>query len=92
MSMKPAAPLIPEDRLIWSRVELRFADGPGHLYLWIASMPADCRDAALMLLAQRIAKGGGPAAIELYGIACRGWNELGYWIEDTEDGEGIWMR
>lgn len=53
---------------------------------------ADRRDAALMLEAQEIARWYGPAAIELHGIACRGWNDRGYWIEDTDDGEGLWQR
>jgi hypothetical protein len=46
---------------------------------------SDERDADLMLEAQHVAEWG-PAAIELHGIACRGWNDRGYYRER------VWMR
>lgn len=63
---------------------------------WAVSLRAlalagDISDADLMLHAQEVAQFG-PAAIELYGIAFRGWNSTPYWIEETDDGEGVWMR
>jgi hypothetical protein len=85
----PAA-LTPEDEYIFGRVHggwyRRFGRFPTE------SFGPDRRDADLMLEAQQCAKGGGPASIDVRGIACRGYNEHGYWIEDTEDGEGIWLR
>jgi hypothetical protein len=78
--------LTEEDSRIWTR-QARYAyDGSFFL-----SRNQDRRDADLMLQAQEVAQFG-PAAIELYGIACRGWNSSAYWIEDTADGEGIWQR
>lgn len=91
--MKPllkSAPLTFLDSTIWLHVAARFSlDYP--LRLDLVSGDVDRRDAALMLHTQQIASFG-PAAIELYGIPCRGWNEHGYWIEDTDDGEGVWCR
>jgi hypothetical protein len=86
----PAGTWTTEDTDIWVRVLER------HGLYWYASnliwfQEQDRRDAELMLQAQEVAQFG-PAAIELYGIACRGWNSTPYWIEETADGEGIWQR
>jgi len=89
LEMKPLPPILltKEDHDIWCRVTW-----DGHLHGWHElAQDSDRRDAELMLRAQEVAQFG-PAAIELYGIACRGWNSPPYWIEDTADGEGIWQR
>jgi hypothetical protein len=91
----PSAPFTREDLWIWagrytrrSWTEVSTGDA------FVAQMNVigqDNRDAELMLEAQEFAQFG-PAAIELYGIAFRGWNSPAYWIEETEDGQGVWMR
>ncbi len=87
MKPLPRAALTEEDSHIWyGRSPLGY-----NLVLRHISIECDRRDAALMLEVQQVAEWG-PAAIELHGIACRGWNDRGYWIEDTDDGEGIWQR
>jgi hypothetical protein len=76
--MKPhlgRAPPTPEDIdvMTW-----RYIRGPSPTRVVIAvdavATPADCRDADLMLQAQYVASFG-PCGIELYGIACRGWDQ-----------------
>jgi hypothetical protein len=89
MRLFPVAPLTDEDMWAWC-FALRKMDTKTS-GSWSAYEQADRRDADLMLQAQEVAQFG-PAAIELYGIACRGWNSPPYWIEDTADGEGIWQR
>lgn len=67
------APYTQEDSDIWMCVGLW---GPFALNdkLELSSSIGDRRDADLMLVAQEIARFG-PCAIELYGIACRGWDQ-----------------
>jgi hypothetical protein len=89
MNLLPPANLTPEDTSIWCEVYLRAGRRPE--FGIVRAAAADRHDAELMLQAQEVAQFG-PAAIELYGIAFRGWDSSAYWIEETADGEGIWMR
>ncbi len=72
---QPVSPLTLEDEGIWFVVccmfRPRIEDAEQVLGRAIDS---DRRDAHLMYTAQTIAVRG-PAAIELFGIACRGWDE-----------------
>jgi hypothetical protein len=95
--MKPRLPveaLTPEDQAIW-RAICCFSFHRQRLSVCAEhqAQEQDRRDADLMLQAQEVAQFGPSAAIELYGIACRGWNVCAYWIErDDEEGEGTWHR
>jgi hypothetical protein len=94
LEMKPLPVLTEEDWSIWLRLRAgQFDSSNDDSWLEIVDHyeASDRRDAELMLRAQEVAQFG-PAAIELYGIACRGRNSPPYWIEDTADGEGIWQR
>jgi hypothetical protein len=72
----PSAPTTREDRAIWLRFNLPLKKPRPKLAVSPAYHEADRRDAELMLEAQQIANFG-DAAIELYGIAFRGWTEGG---------------
>lgn len=87
------APLTNEDCGIWLMVTYTLYSRSGPIKREAESFKPGCdrRDAALMLEARQEAEWG-PGPIELHGIACRGWNSQAYWIEDTDDGEGVWMR
>jgi hypothetical protein len=87
----PSAPLTLEDMAIWSGIQRRWIARFYNVLREHVTSEVDRRDADLMLQAQEVAQFG-PAAIELYGIACRGWNSTPYWIEETADGEGVWQR
>ena len=60
------APLTAADMLIWFAIDR-------HDIFRIAR-ESDRRDADLMLLAQQVSSCG-PCAVELHGIACRGWSQ-----------------
>lgn len=70
----PPAPATDIDALIWWEVCFtRFGKGDPYVAKWLVDVEQDRRDADLMLLAQEVSVCG-PAAVELYGIACRGWS------------------
>ncbi len=64
-----------EDRLIWLNINLPLLRPHSQrMFCSAAYMEADRRDAHLMFTAQILARHG-PAAIELFGIHCRGWSQ-----------------
>jgi hypothetical protein len=67
--IRETLPLTEEDMRIWSRAARYAYDGSFQL-----SRHQDRRDWHLMLIVQEIAAFG-PCSIEMYGIACRGWDQ-----------------
>lgn len=71
MKPLPVAPLTRDDIAIWLAIEARHRHVTS---MYHSHTHQDRRDAELMYEASSISADG-PAAIELYGIACRGWSQ-----------------
>lgn len=83
-------PMSGKDTDIWHLVVDRFyasKRAPRYAFtgLWSGSLTQGRRDAELMLQAQEIAQFG-PAAIQLFGIDCRGWTcDQLMWLDAQSD-------
>lgn len=74
MKQFPSGELTPEDRAILKRGIRHPELGMERKIRALTGFQSDCQGAMLMLLAQDIARFG-PAAINLRGVACRGWDQ-----------------